>query len=81
MATTKTVYTLHYWDPETDEEWQDRRVFTSREVADGVRNGIRMFQDKGDRTEVQVRTAELFEEETFDEWFGTHGPGANRRTG
>lgn len=84
MSAKKTIYTLHYWDPSLDfegREWDDPRVFESKEVAEGVRDGILMFQEVGSELQVSVRTKELYTEATFSEWLDAHGPGANRRAG
>lgn len=84
MAASKTIYTLHYWDPSEGfegREWEDRCVFESKEVAEFVRDGILMFQEKGSELSVTVRSKELFVEPTVDEWMKDHGPGDQRRAG
>ena len=84
MAASKTIYTLHYWDPSEGlegREWEDRRMFESKEVAEFVRDGILMFEPVGSELSVTVRSKEFFTEATVDEWMEEHGPGAQRRAG
>ena len=56
-------------------------AFTSKEVAEGIRDFMRLFQEEGDRSYISVRELSLYEEATLDEWMEKHGPGAQKETG
>jgi len=73
---TKKAYVIHYHDPRSSEYHYDGRedicwdkgVFTDKEVATQVMNGIRMFQAKGDETTYRVRELPLHEDTDFGTW-------------
>ena len=83
----KKVYLIHVSEPPSDHNFEGRDFydiskggFTSKEVAEGVRDFMRMFQEVGDESRFTVRELELHEEATLEEWMAAKGPGV-RRTG
>ena len=83
----KQVYYIWISEPESSRHPEGREyidyskgAFLSKEVAEGIRDFMRMFQEEGDDAYISVRELELHEEATLDEWMAVKGPGA-RRTG
>lgn len=82
----KKVYYIWVYDPRSTEYHYEGReyidyskgAFLSKEVAEGVRDFMRMFQEKDDPCTFSVRELELHEEATMDEWMEAKGPGARR---
>ena len=73
------IYMIRYYDPRTEREGTDMKgVYTSRDVAENIKDMMRMFAEVGDETTYSIREMELHEEATFDEWMAAKGPGAKR---
>ena len=52
----------------------NKGAFTSKEVAEEVINGMRMFQEKGDETTFRVRSYKLDESDNFEQWMDNNAP-------
>ena len=82
MSDTKTVYLIKVYDPRPTEysfegrEYFDysKGAFTSKEVAEEVLNGMRLFQEKDDPTTYRVVPFKLNEESSFEEWMDNNAP-------
>jgi hypothetical protein len=78
----KKAYVIHYSDPRSTEYhfegredicW-DKGIFTNREVAEQVMNGIEMFKEVGDPTYYSIREINLHEDCSFEEWLDNNAP-------
>lgn len=78
-----SVFMIHVWDPRSTEYHFNGReyyaetkgVFLSREVAEQVANGMRMFQEVGDESTYTVREFKVNPEGTFSEFLDNNLPG------
>jgi hypothetical protein len=83
MSEKREIYFIQAWDPRSTEYHPEGReyvvlskgAFVSKEVAQEVINGIRMFQEIGDETTYSVRTLRLDENTTFEGWLDDNLPG------
>jgi hypothetical protein len=78
-----SVFIIHVWDPKGDEYNPGGReyyadlkgVFLTRELAESIVNGMRMFQEIGDESTYSVREIKLNPETSFSEYLDNNLPG------
>jgi uncharacterized protein with NAD-binding domain and iron-sulfur cluster len=82
----KKVYYIHVSDPRSSEyhpegqEYIDysKGAFLDEEVAKNILGMMQLFQEKGDECRYSIRSLELHEETSFDDWMDNKGPSSER---
>lgn len=82
----KKIYFIHVYDPRSTEyalegrEYIDysKGAFLDEEVAKNILGMMRMFMEVDDPCQFSIRSMELHEEATFDEWMEHKGPGKRK---
>lgn len=82
----KKIYFIHVYDPRSTEYHFEGRefidyskgAFLDEEVAKNILAMMQMFQEVDDPSTFSIRSMELHEEASFDEWMETKGPGKRK---
>ncbi len=82
----KKIHYIQVHDPRGDEynpegrEYIDysKGAFLDEEVAKNILGMMQLFQEKGDPCRFSIRSLELHEETSFDEWMDNKGPSSPR---
>jgi hypothetical protein len=82
-ALPTSIFMIHVWDPKGGEYHPEGReyyadlkgAFLTRELAESIANGMRMFQEVGDESTFTVREIKLNPEGSFSEYLDNNLPG------